>query len=75
MKIGVNDTEGRWLTNFNSQTFDPAMMGEWQRLQCVAEMPANVGSLDFAVERGTPTGVIDVRMLLDDIVLEVLEAP
>lgn len=75
VKLGVNDAQGHWLTNFNSQTFDPAKMGEWQRLECVAEMPANVGSLDFAVERGTPTGVIDAKIMVDDIVLDVLEAP
>jgi hypothetical protein len=75
LKIGVNDPEGRWLTNLNTAAYDLAAMGAWQRLQGIGEVPAKAGSADLAIERGEPDAEIHVDLRLDDVQVDVLEAP
>ncbi len=75
MKIGVNDTEGTWLENFSSAAYDLSNQGTWQELEVTAELPPEAGTVHFAVEKGAYGTPITVRLRLDDVELELLEAP
>lgn len=75
LKIGINGTDDRWLTNLNTDTYDLETPGTWQRLQVLGEVPVNAGSADLAIERGAPEAEITIDLRLDDIQVEVLEAP
>jgi len=75
LKIGVNGTDDHWITNLNTESYDLTALGTWQRLQGVGEVPANAGSADLAIERGEPEPEITVDLSLDDVQVEVIEAP
>lgn len=75
LKIGINDTEGHWITNLNTESYDLAALGTWQPLHGVGEVPANAGTADLAIERGEPEPEMAVDLRLDDVQIEVLEAP
>lgn len=75
LKIGVNDLEGKWLTNYNSGRYDLAKLGTWQRLEAVAEIPVGAGTGDLAIEKGAHSIPITASIRLDDVKLELLEGP
>ena len=75
LKIGINDPEGHWITNLNTESYDLAALGTWQHLQGAGEVPANAGTADLAIERGEPEPEMAVDLRLDDVQIEVLEAP
>ncbi len=49
--------------------------GTWQELEVTAELPPEAGTVHFAVEKGAYGTPITVRLRLDDVELELLEAP
>lgn len=75
LKIGVNDTTGKWLTNFGTGKFDPNKLGQWQLLQGTGDLPANAGLIDLALEKGDNTTPVTVKLLVDDVKVELVEAP
>lgn len=75
LKIGVNDAEGRWFENHGSNRYDLGRIGEWQELVVTADLPLQAASLDLAIEKGEYHTPITVRLRLDDVRLELVEAP
>jgi hypothetical protein len=75
VKLAVNGTDGKWITNYSSDRYDLAKPGTWQRLETTAELPAHAGSLDIAIEKGDNSTPVSLRLRLDDVKLELLEAP
>jgi hypothetical protein len=75
LKIGINDANNAWITNLGTSAYDLGALGTWQYLQGAGEIPANAGSVDIAIERGEPDPEITVDLRLDDVQIEVLEAP
>ena len=73
LKLGVNNRDGKWLTNFNSGTYDLRQMGTWQRLEADVEVPLDGASGDVAIERGSQEAPISARLWLDDVALELVE--
>jgi len=75
LKLATNAADGKWITNFSTNQYDLRQMGTWQRLETTAELPANAATLDLAVEKGDNNTPITLRLRLDDVKLELLEAP
>ena len=75
LKIGVNNAEGKWIENHSSGKYDLEKLGTWQLLQVTAEVPIEAGSADIAIEKGAHSTPITARIRLDDVKLELLEAP
>ncbi|MGE5532567.1 MAG: DUF4832 domain-containing protein, partial [Bacteroidota bacterium] len=75
LKIGVNGTDGKWITNFSTERYDLGKLGAWQLLQGTAELPANAATADLAIEKGDNTTPVTLKLWLDDVKLELLEAP
>jgi hypothetical protein len=75
LKLATSAADGKWITNFSTSQYDLRQTGTWQRLETTAELPANAASLDVAVEKGDNNTPITLRLRLDDVKLELLEAP
>ncbi len=74
MKFCPLDREGRSLTNHNTGRYDSSAMDTWQRLSIAFETAANaVGGL-LAIEKGRTTRA-EIKLWLDDVTVELLEAP
>jgi len=52
-----------------------AQVGTWQKLVAVGEVPLNAAIGYIAIEKGARSKQIAARIRLDDISLELLEAP
>jgi len=75
VKIGVNDTEGKWIANFTSEPYDMARAGAWQKLQVTVDVPVNAAFLHLAVEKGAYSTPIQASIYFDDVSVELLQAP
>jgi hypothetical protein len=75
LKIGVNGANGKWITNFNTGPYDVAKPGTWQELTVEAEVPPEAATADLCIEKGAFATPITAKMRLDDVKLELLEAP
>jgi len=75
VKIGVNDADGKWIENYVSGKYDLKKVGPWQQLTAIAELPTNAASAHLAIEKGAYSTPITTTMRLDDVKLELLEAP
>jgi len=75
IKIGANRADGRWIENYNTNKYDLSRMGTWQPLQGIFEISPEAASFDLCVETGTYEVPITVRLRIDDVKIEVLEAP
>ena len=75
VKLATNAADGKWIANFGTNPYDLRQMGTWQRLETTAELPANAATLDLAIEKGDNNTPITLRLRLDDVKLELLEAP
>jgi len=75
IKIGVNDVEGKWIENYGSDRYDLAKLGTWQRLEVTADLPVSAGSMDIAIEKGAHSIPIAATIRVDDVNVELLEAP
>jgi hypothetical protein len=75
LKLGLNAADNAWITNLNTDAYDLAALGTWQHLQGTGEIPANAGSADLAIERGDLEPEITVDLRLDDLQIDILEAP
>lgn len=75
MKIGANRADGTWLTNYSTIKYDLDRMGTWQLLEGIFEISPEAASFDLAIETGTNDVPISARIRVDDVAVEVLEAP
>jgi hypothetical protein len=76
VKLAVNAPDGKWLSNYGSNPYDLKQMGTWQYLETTADLPANAGSLDIAIERGAVNMALsEIVLRLDDVKVELLESP
>ena len=74
-KHQVNDADGKWITNFSIEKYDLTKPGTWQLVQGTADLPANAATADMAIEKGDNSTPVTVKLWLDDVRLELLEAP
>jgi len=75
LKIGLTDSEGNWLTNFPTNSYDMSKAGTWQQLEAVFETSLETAGGHLALERGTNDAATQIDLRLDDVRLELLEAP
>jgi len=75
LKIGLTDHEGEWLTNCLTDSYDMNESGVWQRLEATVETLAETAGGHLALERGTHDAATRIELWLDDVQLELLEAP
>jgi hypothetical protein len=75
LKIGLADAQGKWLTNIQTNRYDLARLGTWQRLVALVETTPNTAGGHLAIEKGTLEGRITATLRLDDVRLELLESP
>ena len=75
VKLAVSDAEDKWIDNYGSGKYDMKRVGEWQRLEALADVPANARTIHLAVEKGAFATPIEATIRLDDVKLELLEAP
>ncbi|MEI6502273.1 MAG: DUF4832 domain-containing protein [Armatimonadota bacterium] len=75
LKIGVNDAKGKWITNFSTEQYDLTKPGTWQLLEGLGDLPASAYTVDLAVETGDVSRSLTMKLLLDDVKVELLEAP
>lgn len=73
LKIGVNDADGKWLTNFNTGRYDVGRLGAWQELSGMIDVPVNGARFDLAIEKGDNTTEVNLSLRLDDLRLELVE--
>jgi hypothetical protein len=75
LKIGLTDSEGKWLTNCPTNAYDMSKPGTWQRLEGTIETSPETAGGHLALERGTNDTATRIDLWLDNIQLELLEAP
>ncbi|MBC8443103.1 DUF4832 domain-containing protein [PVC group bacterium] len=75
VKIGVSGADGKWIENYVSGKYDLSELGTWQQLTVIADVPMNAASAHLAIEKGAYSTPITATMRLDDVKLELLEAP
>jgi len=75
LKIGLVDAEGEWLENRPTSTYDMSRTGQWQRLEAAFETSLETASGHLALERGSHDTATRIDLWLDDVRLELLEAP
>jgi hypothetical protein len=75
LKLATNGPDGKWITNYSTDRYNVQQLGTWQRLEVTAELPANAATLDVALEKGDNTTPVALRLRLDDVRVELLEAP
>ena len=50
-------------------------MGTWQRLEGTLETPLDTAAGHLALEKGDKAATVEIRAWIDDVQLELLEAP
>ena len=75
LKVGVNAADGHWLENYSTGPYDLTKLGTWQYLEDTFEVPAAGATGDICIEKGQMEGEAMVTLRLDDVKLEVVEAP
>ena len=75
LKIGLEDVEGEWLTNWNTNRYDLSKPGTWQYLEITFETTMETGGGHLSVEKGGREARITAAIRIDDVELELLESP
>jgi hypothetical protein len=75
LKIGLTDSEGKWLTNHATNSYDMSNSGQWQHLEAIVETTLETAGGHIALERGSHDTATRVDLWLDNVQLELLEAP
>jgi hypothetical protein len=75
LKIGLTDSEDKWLTNCPTNSYDTSHSGTWQRLEATFETSLGAAGGHLALERGTNDTATSIGLWLDNVQLELLEAP
>jgi len=75
LKIGLTNRKGKWLTNCATNSYDMSHSGAWQRLEATFETSLETAGGHLALERGTNDTATRIDLWLDNVQLELLEAP
>lgn len=75
LKIGLTDGDGGLLENCHTSRYDVSRLGEWQRLEGTFETPLETTGGHLALERGGKDVQTQITAWIDDVELELLEAP
>lgn len=75
LKIGLADAEGKWLTNCPTNSYNMSKPGTWQRLEATFETSLETAGGHLALERGSNDVATRIDLWLDNVQLELLEAP
>ena len=75
LKIGLTDGDGGLAENCHTSRYDMSKAGEWQRLAGTFETPLETAGGHLALERGGKDVQTRIRAWIDDVELELLEAP
>ncbi|MHC4330096.1 MAG: DUF4832 domain-containing protein [Planctomycetota bacterium] len=75
LKIGLTDSEGKWLMNCATNSYDVSNSGEWQHLEAMVETSLETAGGHLALERGSNDMTTHIDLWLDNVQLELLEAP
>ena len=75
LKIGLNDASRKWITNVETNHYDVARLGTWQELMAWVETTPETATGVIAVEKGSLEARPTISLRLDDVGLELLEAP
>jgi len=75
LKIGLTDSEDKWLMNCATNSYDMSNSGEWQHLEAAVETSLETAGGHLALERGSNDTATRVDLWLDNVQLELLEAP
>jgi hypothetical protein len=75
LKIGLEDVEGEWLTNWNTNRYDLSKPGTWQYLEITFETTMETGGGHLSVEKGGREARVKADIHIDDVKLELLESP
>lgn len=73
LKLGINNADDKWLENYGSNPYDAQQLGTWQKLEALVDVPAAGCFGDIALEKGDNTTAVTIKMLLDDLRLELVE--
>ena len=76
---GVNqldfDSEGKWLMNCVTNSYDMSKSGQWQHLEATVETSMETAGGHLALERGSNDTATRIDLWLDNVQIELLEAP
>jgi hypothetical protein len=75
LKIGLSDADRKWIDNCLTSAYDMSKVGQWQHLQATLETSLDTAGGHLALERGSNDATTDIDLWLDDVQLELLEAP
>ncbi|MEJ2702090.1 MAG: DUF4832 domain-containing protein [Sedimentisphaerales bacterium] len=75
LKIGLTDAQGKWLTNCPTSRYDVSSLGTWQRIEGTFESSLETTGGHLALERGSNDVPTRIDLWLDNVQLELLEAP
>ena len=75
LKIGVHDAEGKFLTNYNTNTYDVSQLGTWQQLVTYCETSGEAALGYVAIEKGVLELAIEATIRIDDVELTLLASP
>jgi hypothetical protein len=75
LKLGLTDVDGKWLANLHTGRYDMRDSGNWQRLEATFETTGDTAGGHLALERGDHDASTRIDLWLDDVTLELLEAP
>jgi hypothetical protein len=75
LKIGLTDSEGKWLMNCVTNSYDMSNSGQWQHLEATVETSMETTGGHLALERGSNDTATRIDLWLDNVQLELLEAP
>ena len=75
LKIGLTDGDQRQLENCHTSRYDMSAAGTWQRLEGTFETPLETAGGHLALERGGKDHRTQIKAWIDDVQLELLEAP
>ena len=75
VKLGVADRQGKHLANHVTIPYDLGKKGTWQPLSAVFDVSPDAARGDISLEKSGRHAVNQARVFLDDVKLELLEAP
>ena len=75
LKIGLADSQGKWIENHNTNYYDLSKLGTWQYLETILETTVETVEGHLAVEKGSLETQITATIRIDDVKLELLESP
>ncbi|MBM3499712.1 MAG: hypothetical protein FJX74_13715, partial [Armatimonadetes bacterium] len=75
LKVGLNGTDGKWITNANTNGYDTGALDTWQHVTVEFDCPVEAATGDVTVERGSLDASIEAELYVDDVELLTVAAP